>query len=64
MRVEKLNLTTTPHSNPYKLDWIRMDGGIVVKDQVIVPISIGRYVETVVCDVVPMEVGHIILGRP
>jgi len=30
--VEKLALTTKPHPNPYKLEWIKDDGGIVVKE--------------------------------
>ncbi|XP_052725959.1 uncharacterized protein LOC128194409, partial [Vigna angularis] len=62
--VEKLGLTTTPHPKPYKLQWIKEDDGIVVKEQVSVPISIGKYEDQIVCDIVPMEAGHILLGRP
>jgi len=40
------------------------DGGIVVKEQVNVPISIGKYFEYVLFDTVPMKVGHIMLGMP
>ena len=29
-----------------------------------VPFSIGKYVDEVLCDVVPMEASHILLGRP
>ena len=32
--------------------------------QVIVPFTIGRYSDEVLCDVVPMHAGHILLGRP
>ncbi|XP_052736052.1 uncharacterized protein LOC108336864 [Vigna angularis] len=32
--VEKLGLTPTPHPNPYKVQWIKEDEGIVVKEQV------------------------------
>lgn len=28
------------------------------------PFSIGQYQDQVLCDVVPMQVGHILLGRP
>jgi hypothetical protein len=30
----------------------------------VVPFSIGKYVDEVLCDVVPMEASHILLGRP
>ena len=29
-----------------------------------VPFSIGKYVDEVLCDVVPMQASHILLGRP
>ena len=32
--------------------------------QVVVPFSIGKYVDEVLCDVVPMQASHILLGRP
>ncbi|XP_052724630.1 uncharacterized protein LOC128194061 [Vigna angularis] len=62
--VEKLGITPTPHPNPYKLQWIKEDEGIVVKEQVSVPIAIGKYEDHIICDIVPMEAGHILLGRP
>jgi len=36
---DKLALTTKPHPKPYKLQSIKDDGGIVVRDQVSIPIS-------------------------
>jgi hypothetical protein len=30
----------------------------------VVPFSIGKYVDEVLCDVVPMQASHILLGRP
>jgi hypothetical protein len=32
--------------------------------QVVVPFSIGKYIDEVLCDVVPMQASHILLGRP
>ena len=32
--------------------------------QVVVPFSIGKYVDEVLCDVVPIQASHILLGRP
>jgi len=34
-----------------------------VNQQVKVPFSIGTYKDEVICDVVPMEAGHLLLGR-
>lgn len=62
--IEKIVLTPIPHPHPYQLVWINQDGGIIVKNQVSVPIAIGKYKENVMCDIVPMEIHHIILGRP
>nr|KYP32561.1 hypothetical protein KK1_046723 [Cajanus cajan] len=62
--VEKLCLTTIPHPKPYQLHWLNEDGDIVVDQQVKVKLSIGKYEDEVLCDVVPMEACHILLGRP
>ena len=32
--------------------------------QVLVAFSIGKYEDEVLCDVVPMQAGHLLLGRP
>ncbi|KAG2679813.1 hypothetical protein I3760_11G068500 [Carya illinoinensis] len=62
--VEKLNLPTLKHSRPYKLQWLNDCGEVRVDRQVLVPFSIGRYQDEVLCDVVPMHAGHILLrGR-
>ena len=37
---------------------------MIVNQQVNVPFSIGTYKDEVNCDIVPMEAGHILLGRP
>ena len=36
----------------------------MVKLQVLVAFSIGKYEDEVLCDVVPMQAGHLLLGRP
>ncbi|WVZ02252.1 hypothetical protein V8G54_023058 [Vigna mungo] len=61
--VEKLALTIIPHPKPYKIQWIKEDEEIIVKEQVSIPISIGNYEETVLCDVVPIDVGHVLLAE-
>ena len=62
--VEKLNLQVVPHPKLYKLQWINEDGELSVDKQVKVEFSIGNYKDNVLCDVVPMEACHILLGRP
>ncbi|XP_052728506.1 uncharacterized protein LOC128195301 [Vigna angularis] len=62
--VEKLNLAVIPHPKPYRLHWLNEDGDITVKNQVKVALSIGNFKDEVVCDVVPMEAFHVLLGRP
>ncbi|XP_027357484.1 uncharacterized protein LOC113866886 [Abrus precatorius] len=62
--VSKLNLVTKPHPRPYRLQWLSEDGEVQVRKQVELDISIGRYNDKVLCDVVPMEASHLLLGRP
>lgn len=52
------------HHKPYKLQWLNEEGEMKVKKQVVVPLSIGKYEDEVLCDVLPMKAGHILLGRP
>lgn len=62
--VEKLNLQVKPHPKPYKLQWINEDGKLTVDKQVKVEFSVRNYKDKVLCNVVPMEACHILLGRP
>jgi len=62
--VSKLNLDTHPHPRTYKIQWLSEDEEVKVTQQVEVCLTIGRYNYRVLCDVVPMEATHILLGRP
>ena len=62
--VEKLALPMMKHPRPYKLQWLNDSGDVRVTQQVLVPFKIGKYEDEVRCDVVPMEAGHLLLGRP
>ncbi|XP_040994309.1 uncharacterized protein LOC121240848 [Juglans microcarpa x Juglans regia] len=62
--VEKLALTTLKHPQPYRLQWLNECGEIKVTRQVLVALSIGKYEDEVLCDVVPMHACHSLLGRP
>ena len=61
--VSNLNLDTKPHPRPYRLQWLSEDEEVKVTQQVEVCLTIGRYNDKVLCDVVPMEATHILLGR-
>ena len=62
--VEKLNLETSMHPTPYKLKLSKGYEAIQVTEQVLISFSIGKYNDEVLCDVVPMETCHILLGQP
>ena len=62
--IGKLALKTSPHPRPYKLQWLSRNGKLVVDKQVLICFSIGKYVDEILFDVVPMEASHILLGRP
>ncbi|XP_074305665.1 uncharacterized protein LOC141640886 [Silene latifolia] len=63
--VSKLSLPTQEHPNPYKLRWLSKGSEVKVDKQCIVPFSIGKvYKDEVLCDVVPMDARHLLLGRP
>uniref|UniRef100_A0A2N9I342 CCHC-type domain-containing protein n=1 Tax=Fagus sylvatica TaxID=28930 RepID=A0A2N9I342_FAGSY len=44
--------------------WLNDCGEVTVDRQVLITFSIGKYLDEVLCDVVPMHAGHILLGRP
>ena len=61
--VRKLGLVTRPFSRPFRLEWLNEAGEQYVKKQVTVPFTIGRYEDEVVCNVLPMDAYHMLLGR-
>ncbi|XP_071924863.1 uncharacterized protein [Coffea arabica] len=64
LMVERLSMPTSDHPRPYKLQWLNNSGEVRVHKQVLINFAIGRYKDDVLCDVVPMQATHIILGRP
>ncbi|RDX62360.1 hypothetical protein CR513_59316, partial [Mucuna pruriens] len=61
--VEKLKLPTLAHPKPYKLQWLNREGELVVTKQVSPTFVLGKYEDVVLCDVIPIEATHILLGR-
>ncbi|KAI0529675.1 hypothetical protein KFK09_002229 [Dendrobium nobile] len=63
--VQALQLKTTKNPQPYKISWVKKGMEILVTDMCRIQFSIGKYYSCeVVCDVVDMDVCHLILGRP
>ncbi|RVW75504.1 Transposon Ty3-I Gag-Pol polyprotein [Vitis vinifera] len=62
--VEKLNLKTERHPNPFRVAWVN-DTSIPVSFRCLVTFLFGKdFEESVWCEVLPIKVSHILLGRP
>ena len=61
--VDKLGLKLQRHSHPYHVQWLNDSGDIKIGYKIKVPFKIGEYVDIVECDVAPMTVCHMLLGR-
>jgi hypothetical protein len=62
--VEKLELETTAHPNPYKVSWLQKGHQVMVSRQCNVEFNIGGYKGEILCDVIPMDICHVLFGRP
>jgi hypothetical protein len=62
--VEKLELETTDHPIPYKVSWLQKGHQVNVTKQCLVEFKIGGYNDKILCDVIPMDVYHLLLCRP
>ncbi|KAF5463711.1 hypothetical protein F2P56_013855 [Juglans regia] len=61
--VSHLGLQPVPHPQPYSVSWV-YTSSITVKEHCLVPIQFLEYKDRIWCDVIPIDVGHVILGRP
>jgi hypothetical protein len=62
--VEKLELDIVSHPSPYKVLWLQKGHQVTVTKQCLVEFKIGGYRDEILCDVIPMDVYHLLLGRP
>ena len=62
--IDKLKLKTREHPTPYSVSWLYKGHQLVVKEQCEIELQMGKYKEKILCDVMPMDVCHILLGRP
>jgi hypothetical protein len=54
--VEKMELETTAHLNPYHVLWLQKGHQVMVIRQCNVEFKIGGYKNEIFCDVIPMDV--------
>lgn len=52
------------HPKPYHISWIKDEHTLLVSEQCYVNLKIGKYYDKVLCDIMPMDCCHILLGRP
>ncbi|VVA13184.1 Hypothetical predicted protein, partial [Prunus dulcis] len=64
LTVSHLGLLPEKHLVPYRVAWIDNTSSIPVTQRCHVPIQFSSYKDHVWCDVVDMDVSHILLGRP
>lgn len=62
--VDKLGLRRTKHPTPYKVSWLQKGHQLLVDEKALVEFKIGIYKDSVVCGIIPMDVCHMLLGRP
>ncbi|PKU86669.1 RNA-directed DNA polymerase [Dendrobium catenatum] len=63
--VQALQIKTTRNPNPFKISWVKKGVDFLVSDLCKVTFSIGKkYLCQVTCDVLEMDICHLILGRP
>jgi hypothetical protein len=62
--VENMELETIEHPSLYRVSWLQKGHYVNVTKQCLVEFKIGGYNENILCDVIPMDVCHLLLGRP
>jgi hypothetical protein len=62
--VEKMELETIIHPSPYRVSWLQKGHQVNVTKQCLVEFKIGGYKDEILCDFIPMDVCHLLLGRP
>ena len=62
--VENLEMETTEHLTLHKVSWLQKVHQVTITKQCLVEFKIGGYLDEILCDVIPMDVFHVWLGRP
>jgi hypothetical protein len=62
--VKQLGLSTTPHPQPYNIDWLRQGQDLRISQQCRLSYDIQPFKDEVLCDVAPLDVSDVLLGQP
>ena len=57
--IKLLNLTIEPCPNPFRVAWVN-DHTLPITQQCLVSIQIEDYKDEIYCDVLPMDVAHVL----
>jgi hypothetical protein len=61
--VTKFQLKRRKHPKPYWIAWLQKDHRALVNEKCLVKFKIGSYHDEVLCDIMPMDFCHMLLGR-
>ncbi|XP_010253018.1 PREDICTED: uncharacterized protein LOC104594433 [Nelumbo nucifera] len=61
--ISRMKLKPEPHPQPYRVAWVDKTS-LPITERCLVPIQMGDYLEKIWCDVLPMDVAHVLLGHP
>ena len=63
--IRKLGIPKESHPSPYALGWLSEGVNVRIMHRALVSFSVGPiYKDRMYCDVAPMDISHLILGRP
>jgi len=62
--VQALSFSTWRLPTPHYMQWMNQSGTLKITHRARVKFSVGNYVDSVDCNVVPMSACHLLLGRP
>ena len=63
MMLIKFKLKRQKHLHLNHIAWVQDDHKVMVNEQCSVKFKIGSYQDEVLCDIIPMDVCHMLLGR-
>lgn len=64
MMVTKLKLKRHKHPCPYHITWVQDDRKVMVNEKCSVKFKIGSFQDEVLCDIIPIDMYHMLIGRP
>jgi hypothetical protein len=62
--VKQLGLSTTPHPQPYNIEWLLQGQDLCVSQQCRLSYDIHHFKDEVLCDISPMDAYDVLLGQP